>query len=561
MPKVSGEENIAGGAAAPPVALPSSNALRWFIGLRLIVVSALFVGMLIIQVNTQLILQLKYLYSLILFSYGISLVYIVMYVKRLPARFQASSQLLGDIGIVTMVVYLTGGVYSPFSFLYLTVIVAAAVLLRGGGLIFAGLSAISYGVLVDLMVLKVLAISPNLAGATVAPPASRVLFQIMIHVAGFVLVAVLVSFLAESLRTTHARLAEETERAKQFVALSEHVVRSVNAGIVAIDSDGVVLQINPAGERILGIERGMDTFGLQFESIMPLAEQSWAQLRARASSQSTVRHEGVLTNTGTRLGLTIGPLEDERGEFVGFIVNFQDLTALEVEIERRRAQDRMAAVGEMAARMAHEIKNPLASISGSSQMLVSALNVDETGRRLLNIIVDESQRLSVILDGFLDYVRPERSTMHTFDLEAHFRDCVDLLGSSQEILENHEIRLEICEDLRIFGDEHLLRQLFWNLTRNALQAMPDGGVLRITGDRQPGSVILRWCDTGKGMTEEIRQRALEPFVTSNAAGTGLGLAVVYSAVQEHGGTIDIYSVPGEGTTVTIDFPVQEQPVE
>ncbi len=243
----------AGGAHAPPAAAPSSNAIRWLLGIRLVVISTLFLGVLIIQVNTQTILHLQHFYWLILISYGLSLVYIVLYLRGFSTRLQAVIQLLGDIGVVTGFVYFTGGLYSPFSFLYLTVIVVAAVMLRGGGLIFAGLSAIAYGVLVDLMVFDIIEPPANLVGIVVPLSSSRVLYQVMIHVVGFVLVALLVSYLGESLRTARHRLQEETERAIQFVALTDQVVRSVTAGILAADLDGRVLHVNPAGARILMI--------------------------------------------------------------------------------------------------------------------------------------------------------------------------------------------------------------------------------------------------------------------------------------------------------------------
>jgi two-component system sensor histidine kinase PilS (NtrC family) len=543
-----------GEVESSPVAAPSPNALRWLLGLRLVVVSTLFVGVLVIQLNTQLILQLKYFYGLILLSYGLSLGYLILHIRGLSTRFQAIVQLLGDIAVVTGFVYFTGGLYSPFSFLYLTVIVVAAVLLRGGGLIFAGLSAVAYGVLVDLMVFGVLPIPPNLAGFEVPLSASRVLSQIMIHVVGFALVALLVSYLGESLRTAHFRLEEESERATQFVALTDHVVRSVGAGIVAADLDGKVLHLNPAGTRILGVADQDGVVGQPLRELMPLEDLDWNQLKIRARSRPVERLTATLRATETRLGLSVGPLRDEQGSTVGFIVNFQDLTELEAETERRRMQERMAAVGEMASRMAHEIKNPLASISGSAQVLAKIGGTDETGSRLLHIVVDESRRLSGILDGFLDYARPQQATHHPCDLSEMLRDCLDLLRRSDEIRDQHRLDLDVPEQLVVQGDDHLLRQLFWNLSRNALQAMPDGGELRITAAKTEDAVVLTWLDSGIGMDPEIRRRAFEPFVTSHPEGTGLGLAVVYAAVEDHGGSIDIDSTPGKGTKVTVELP-------
>lgn len=545
-----------GESAAPPVPYPSTNSLRWLIGIRLVVISALFLGILLIQVSSQKILPLRNYYGLILFSFGLSLLYLILYARRVSPRAQSWIQLVGDIAVITGIVYFTGGLYSPFSFLYLTVIAVAAMLMRGGGLIFAGLSAIAYGLLVDLMVFEVLPVPESLTGIQIAVPTSRILVTLLTNVVGFLLVAVLVSYLGESLRSAHYRLQEETERTKQFVALTDHVVRSVGAGIIACDLESRVLHLNPAGARILEIADEESVIGSLLDEVIPLEDQSWGLLKTRARDRHVVRLEGSVATTGMRLGMTIGPLSDERENVVGFVVTFQDLSEIKVEAERQRMQERMAAVGEMAARMAHEIKNPLASISGSAQVLESAGTVDEDSQRLLRILIDESRRLSGILDGFLEYTRPQRATFGPCDVSAMLRDCVDLLGRSDEHRDNHRLVLRVPESLSLRGEEHQLRQIIWNLSRNALQAMPDGGELEITAVRKNGRVVLRWRDTGVGMTEEVRRQAFEPFVTTRPGGTGLGLAVVYAAVAEHRGTIAIDSTPGGGTVVTVELPAE-----
>lgn len=544
----------AGGAHTPPVASPSPKSLRWLIGVRLIVISTLFIGILLIQVNTQLILPLRSFYGLILLSYGLSLFYLILQLKHIPAKIQAGIQLVGDLVVVTGFVYVTGGVFSPFSFLYLAVIVVAAAMLPAGGVVFAGLSAIAYGLQAVLMYYQLLPLPTSLEGVPVTPSATRVLSQILIHVVGFVLVAILVSTLTKSLRQAHTRLEEETERTKQFVALTQHVVRSVGAGILAADLEGKVLWVNPAGASILGITDADGQIGKPLREVMPLAEHNWGLIASRARTQSIARVEGTLERSDAKLGLSVDPLKDESATVVGFVVNFQDLTELRIEADRDRMRDRMAATGEMAARMAHEIKNPLASISGSAQMLSSVGGVDATGRRLLDIVVDESKRLSGILDGFLVFARPGQSTHAMCDLSQLLNDCLSLLRRSDETNPNHELVLETPGDLVVLGEEHLLRQIFWNLSRNALQAMPDGGKLKITAERRDNTAVIRWRDTGVGMSDEIRHRAFEPFVTTQANGTGLGLAVVYSAVQEHGGSVDIMSAPGRGTTITVELP-------
>ena len=235
-------------------------------------------GILLIQVNSEKILPLRNFYGLILFSYGLSLFYLILHGRRLPAHIQSWIQLVGDIAVVTGFVYFTGGLYSPFSFLYLPVIAVAAVRVRGGGLIFAGMSAVAYGRLVDLMVFEVLPVPENLSGIQIALPTSRVLIQLLTNVVGFVLLAILVSYLGESLRSTRSRLHEETERTKRFAALTDHVVRSVGAGIVATDLDGRVLHLNPAGARILKIDGDGSTLGSDVESMIHLEDHEWGLL-------------------------------------------------------------------------------------------------------------------------------------------------------------------------------------------------------------------------------------------------------------------------------------------
>ena len=543
--------------ATPPVPYPSAKALRWLIGVRLVVISALFLGILLIQVSSQKILPLRNYYGLILFSFGLSLLYLILYARRVSPRVQTWIQLVGDIAVITGIVYFTGGLYSPFYFLYLTVIAVAAMLMRGGGLIFAGLSAIAYGLLVDLMVFEVLPVSESLTGIQIAVPTSRILVTLLTNVVGFLLVAVLVSYLGESLRSAHHRLQEETERTKQFVALTDHVVRSVGAGIIACDLESRVLHLNPAGARMLEIADEESVTGSLLDDVIPLEGQSWGLLKTRVRDRNVVRLEGSVATTGMRLGMTIGPLADEHTNVVGFVVTFQDLSEIKVEAERQRMQERMAAVGELAARMAHEIKNPLASISGSAQVLESAGTLDEKDQRLLRILIDESRRLSGILDGFLEYTRPQRAAFGPCNLSAMLRDCVDLLGRSEEHRDDHRLVLRVPENLTLRGEEHQLRQIIWNLSRNALQAMPEGGELEISAVRRNGRVVLRWRDTGVGMTEEVRRQAFEPFVTTRPGGTGLGLAVVYAAVAEHGGTIAIDSTLGGGTVVTVELPAEK----
>ncbi|HHQ48443.1 MAG TPA: hypothetical protein ENK19_06110, partial [Acidobacteria bacterium] len=324
---------------------------------------------------------------------------------------------------------------------------------------------------------------------------------------------------------------------------------------------GDVLHLNPAGATILEIEDSDSVIGQPVEAVMPLEGVRWGLLLVRARRGQSVRVEGTVAGTQRRLGLTMSRLKDETGAHVGFVVNFQDLLEVEKDLERQRLQERMAAAGELAARVAHEIKNPLASISGSAQMLSTQGSTDPTIQRLLGIVVEESRRLSHILDGFLAYTRPTQVTRTPCDLVPLLRDLVEILRQSEQCQPGHQIRLEVPPTLPVFANEHQIQQLAWNLSLNALDAMPEGGELLISAEIAGGQVILRWRDTGTGMDDTIRQHAFEPFVTTKPGGTGLGLAIAYTVVDDHDGSIEIDSEPGRGTTVTVRLPAHPEDKE
>ncbi len=537
---------------------PDPRVLRWLIALRLVVITTLFLGAMIVQVASRMILPLSGLYVLSLVTYILSLGYVVLYLLRVSPTVQAIVQIVGDIAVMTGFVYVTGGLYSPFSFLYLAVIVAASLLLPRGGLLAAGLASMAYGGMVDLMVFRIVPIPPNLVGTRIIMPMSGVLVQLFINIVGFIVVAILTAYLGESVSRMAGRLEAERRRTQQAEALAEHVLRSITSGMLALDANGTVLQANPAAAHLLGRGSPDTLTGHRISEILPLEHSRWELLLARAKDRTISRLEDTMGPSRLDVGLTIGPLTDEKGEQAGFVVAFQDLSEIRREEERQRLQERMAAVGEMSARMAHEIRNPLASISGAAQVLSSSEGVGGTSRRLLQIIVRESKRLSQILQDFLLFARPGESPHETVSLAELARDCAELLTASPECREDHRIEIDIPDDLVIEAEEGALRQAFWNLCRNSIQAMPEGGLLRITGTREDnGMVVLQFTDTGEGFPQEILDRAFEPFVSGRSEGTGLGLAVVYTALTQQGAEIEIANAPEGGAIVTIRFSASE----
>jgi two-component system sensor histidine kinase PilS (NtrC family) len=282
-------------------------------------------------------------------------------------------------------------------------------------------------------------------------------------------------------------------------------------------------------------------------------------LRAAAASAISPRFESdCLTADGLRLrlGFTISPLFSEAGKTTGTVISFQDLTEIRALEETSRRQDRLAAIGRMAASIAHEIRNPLAAMRGSIQMLRSEMVEKSSQSELMEIILRESDRLNRIIADFLNYARPRSIVQARIDVGELLGQTFTLLRHSPEILNSHQIEEDISGPLIAEADAEQLRQVFWNLARNALQAMPNGGTLRAElAKNSHDRLRITFSDTGRGMSPEQVEHLFEPF-SSTTGGTGLGLSIVYQIIRDHGGTINVRSREGSGTTIAVEIPVE-----
>jgi two-component system sensor histidine kinase PilS (NtrC family) len=261
-------------------------------------------------------------------------------------------------------------------------------------------------------------------------------------------------------------------------------------------------------------------------------------------------------STPVHIGYSLTPLNDAQGERNGYIIVFQDLTEWHHLQEELRLKDRMAAVGQMAAGLAHEIGNPLAAISGSVQMLAPAVGGDPQQEKLVGILTRESQRLDRTVKSFLQFARPTERSNTRFDIAGLLSEHVELLHHSPELSTTHRVELELDPpSAMVMADADQISQIFWNLVRNALRAMPEGGTLRIRGQVDDGTYRLRVTDTGRGMGEEERSRLFQPFKSFFDGGSGIGMAIVYRIIEEHGGSLNVDSFPGMGTTITVEIPI------
>jgi two-component system sensor histidine kinase PilS (NtrC family) len=328
---------------------------------------------------------------------------------------------------------------------------------------------------------------------------------------------------------------------------------------VTTDLEGRVFTFNAAAQEITGyseeVIRGQDA-SILFGDIKEHAAES---VQAAKTGNASPRFEtSCLTSEGMRLrlGYSISPLASEAGETTGIVITFQDLTQVRSLEETSRRQDRLAAIGRMAASIAHEIRNPLAAMRGSIQMLRSEVENDSSQAELMEIILRESDRLNRIITDFLSYARPRSLVQARVDVGDLLSQTFALLRHSPEIAANQTLEAEVPDE-RIFAqaDEGQLKQVFWNLARNALQAMPQGGTLRATLVKNSSNRLrIAFADTGRGMSPDQVEHLFEPF-SSTTGGTGLGLSIVYQIIREHGGTINVRSREGQGTTITVELPM------
>ncbi len=324
------------------------------------------------------------------------------------------------------------------------------------------------------------------------------------------------------------------------------------------DLQGRIYTFNAAAREITGYHeqdvRGQDA-SIFFGEIKGIIAH---YLGAATSAKAGPRFEAdCLTADGLRLrlGFSISPLFSETGDTTGTVITFQDLTQIRGLEETARRQDRLAAIGRMAASIAHEIRNPLAAMRGSIQMLRADMEGEPAQTELMEIILRESDRLNRIISDFLSYARPRSIIQSKVDIGELLRQTFTLLRHSAEIHENQVIKEELpASPLLIDADSEQLQQVFWNLARNALQAMPAGGTLQAKVKRNSNSRLrITFSDTGRGMSPEQVENLFEPF-SSTTGGTGLGLSIVYQIIRDHGGTINVRSRQGQGTTITIELP-------
>jgi two-component system sensor histidine kinase PilS (NtrC family) len=488
-------------------------------------------------------------------TFAATLLYIALLrLLRGRAAIQAYIQFFGDLVLITGLVYYLGGVASPFSLLYLIVIaVASTMLRRRAGVIVASVAFLLYAAMI---------VSLFFGWLRPAFPAQeevstwRLGYSLSVHFFGFYAVALLTYYLAHNVTRAERELEEKSEHLADLQVVHRDVIQSISSGLLTTGLDGVITSANHAGLEILQKPEA-ELVGAPIQQSGLFSADQWVEVTAASEQTGRLRSEVELARDGdTRyIGFSISRLADAFGSYRGYIVIFQDLTRWRRMQEELRIKDRMVAVGELAAGLAHEIGNPLAAISGSVQMLSGSVNGDPAQRKLIDILLKESHRLDRTIKGFLRFARPRERSSVTFDIARLLAENFELLRNSEEVSERHRLDLDLDPpSVRLFADPDQVSQIFWNLARNALRAMPDGGTLRVAGRLADECYRMAVIDTGRGMSEEQRANLFHPFHSFFDGGTGIGMAIVYRIVQEHSGRLRVDSRPGGGTTITVELP-------
>ncbi len=541
--------------------------LAWFILLRVVVVSVFLVSTVILNVREPGSFSdetLSGLFRLILATYLFSTVSLI--VLRYTEKFQQSlnyAQIIWDLLLVTLLIIFTGGINSPYPFLYLLSIINASVLLaRREAPYTASLCAILYGAVLDFQFYGRL----NSLGLSQLPVrqlgAGHVLYSLFVNIFAYYLTAFLTGYLAERARKSEYALQEKEIDYEELERLNSSIVFNLDSGLLTLDIEGKIKVFNPYVSDLTGISQE-EAYGSMLSDILP-------GVTPFGGDHEIVRRGEVEyeSPSGSKmiLGYKAVPMFDKDVSQVGFIIALQDITKMKtMEADLKRA-DRLAAIGELSARIAHEIRNPLASISGSVELIVQEEQVSTHDKRLLNIVLRETDRLNELIRDFLVYARPIEPFLIPIKLRQFLFDMTSLLRSDPRF-NAVEICNECPEELTIHADRDQCQQIFWNLFVNAAEAMPGGGRVLIEAEIVDGSctdvcptsmVRISVADNGKGITQNELQKVFEPFYTTKTSGTGLGLATVYRIVESHAGSIQVSSTPGERTVFNIFLPITQR---
>jgi len=533
-----------------------------FLVLRMIVTTFVVgAGIMIIQVTNDAF-PVRPLYLLLAVSTLTGGAAYLGFRSGVPHRLGLWVLMVSDLVIEAAIIHYAGGVASQFTLIYCLTIVAAAFLLdMAGGLATAIISStffVLYGIVETVGL-----ISPPGREMLAVLPKSLGVLQVYMHVLTFFLVGAVGGYLARRIRMKGRELESAESELQQLKIDTDFILNNMSSGILVVDTNRVVVTMNPAAEEILGIDKN-DVLSKDVDAALGENAPELTNVLSDALNEekSKYRHE-IMIEAGERhtpLGTSISLLLDADGAKRGAISVFQDLTEVQEMRERIRKADRLAAIGELSAGIAHELRNPLASISGSIEMLASDLELGGENRRLMSLVMRESDRLDHIIADFLEFARLRPPRKRIVSVTNCLEEVIVLLANNVD--KSGDVKIEFlnhASEVQVNVDDEQLRQVFTNLAVNSCEAMHGEGRLRIlAGQEESGWLSITFRDEGPGIEDEDVERLFEPFFTTKDGGTGLGLAIANRIVEAHGGTIGFKNRPGGGAEFSVVLPVGKE---
>ncbi len=517
--------------------------LAWLVKVRILILTIILGIELAIAQFTTVSFPISLLIGTILVGYAVSFFYLALLRISGNIHIQSALQIATDLVLVSMLVYITGGVDSSLNFLYPLVIIVGSILFRRAwGYLIAAVAFILYGTVLELCFFQVV---PSYS--TTHPAIRTLQALIFVNFFGYVAVAYLAGLLSAKLRQADTKLEVARGALENLQALHENIIQSTSNGLITTSLDGHITLVNAAAEKLL--ERGEAEL-LQ----LPIAPLFQDPLPTIESQPSYGEMRFIAPNDFRKtFRVMVSELNVPGRGAVGHVYTLDDLTQIR-RLEREvRMQDRLAAVGRLSAAIAHEVRNPLTSIAGSASLLAEMPDLSDEHRRLLQIVTRESERLNNIITDFLAYSRNKQYKFANVDLIPLLEDTLTLLEHRMQA-QNTGIAIKrsyAAQKTPVLADGDRMKQVFWNFCENAVRAMKKGGTLTVSIDEMEHEWEMSFADTGPGMSPQMVEKVFEPFQSQFEGGTGLGLAIVYQIVQAHEGKVFVRSKPGVGCTFVL----------
>jgi len=510
------------------------RGLKTLIAFRVVFVTLLLGSFFYFQIGRSFFPYPFSVIYLIIFMYSASIAYLLL-LGRVPQIHLGYAQMIVDTLAAIALIFMTGGIESWFSWLLLMIVFLSAILVsKRAAFVTATIGSLLYGLIINWQFYGVI----PLPYQSILEEKDFV-YKAFSHIGGLYIIAYLSGQLSARIEKTRGDL-EDLSR------FNHDVIESSPSGIATTDLSGRVLLLNRAAKNIMGLDRTAAGH-ITLQGLFPFLEST----RAGERLEGTV----IISGREKTLGLSISELLDSAGMQTGYICTFQDLTELKRLAREIKRKESLAAIGELSANIAHEIRNPLASLKSSMEMLREGSLNEEQKSRLMDIALSEMDRLNHTITDFLKFSKPSPINLAEFDLADALVKVLDLLKNRDRSLPIEFVR-DFTGPFHVNADQDKLRDVFWNLGTNALEAMPEGGTLKVTAYQSKENVIIVFADTGLGVTDAARDNVFFPFYTTKANGTGLGLSTAYRVLEDHGGSISIDNRPGGGAAVTIILPTR-----